>query len=92
MSLILLADTKLVKLGRIVIKPHRGDQAQIDYELADTGFDPRVKQLRDILVPRAQELIQRIGSGFNAVVTELSDGSDVIESNRSVVHPRLEYV
>lgn len=55
---------KLGKLGRIVVKPHRDDQAQIDYELADTGFDPRAKQRRDIFVPLAQELMQRIDLGL----------------------------
>lgn len=55
---------KLGKLGRIVVKPHRGNQAQIDYELADTGFDPSAKQRRDIFVPLAQELMQRIDLGL----------------------------
>ncbi|KAI9129052.1 hypothetical protein [Acaryochloris sp. CCMEE 5410] len=55
---------KLGKLGRIVVKPYRGNQAQIDYELADTGFDPSAKQRRDIFVPLAQELMQRIDLGL----------------------------
>ena len=55
---------KLGKLGRIVVKPHRGNQAQIDYELADTGFDPKAKQRQEIFVPLAQELMQRIDLGL----------------------------
>ena len=51
-------------LGRIVVKPHRGNQAQIDYELADTGFDPKAKQRQEIFVPLAQELMQRIDLGL----------------------------
>lgn len=55
---------KLGKLGRIVVKPHRGNQAQIDYEAADTGFNPRAKRRQEIFIPLAQELMQRIDLGL----------------------------
>ncbi|KAI9130183.1 hypothetical protein [Acaryochloris sp. CCMEE 5410] len=55
---------KLGMLGRIILKPHENNQTLIEYELASVGFDPQAEQRKQIFIPLAEELANRLELGL----------------------------
>lgn len=55
---------KLGMLGRITLKPNDNNQTLIEYELANAGFDPQAQQRKQIFIPLAEELTNRLELGL----------------------------
>lgn len=55
---------KLGMLGRIILKSNDNNQTLIEYKLANAGFDPQAEQRKQIFIPLAEELTNRLELGL----------------------------